>query len=79
MQVIVLHRISPDKFNRLMTRLVKATPPCLSNADDWGKGAATLEELSAELDAGGPNHFPEPSGEWRRRGLTMEKTFDHGA
>ena len=58
-----MHRISPDKFNRLMARLVKATPPCLSNADDWGQGAATLEELSAELDAGGPNHFPEPNGE----------------
>ena len=58
-----MHRISPDKFNRLMARLVKATPPCLSNTDDWGPGAATLEELSAELDAGAPNHFPEPSGE----------------
>ena len=61
-QVVAQRRIHADKFNRLTGCLVKAAPPCLSNAEDWEQGAATLEELSVELGSGAASTLPEPAG-----------------
>jgi hypothetical protein len=59
-QIVVRHRLSHERFERLAGKFLSPEPPCCSDAEDWEDAGGWAAELDAAAEAAGYSQHPMP-------------------
>ncbi len=60
LQIVVRHRLSHERFERLAGKFLSPEPPCCSDAEDWEDAGGWAVELDAAAEAAGYSQHPMP-------------------